>query len=86
MFYPEEFKARVKERWNLFRSAFQTIPDYIDAEADAIRNSEVMNHALWPITQNTNGDINLTFDEAVARMKKSYSDKMNWMDRTINAW
>ena len=86
LFQDPEFKARVKERWNLFRSAFLTIPDYIDAEADAIRNSEVMNHALWPITQNTNGDINLTFDEAVARMKKSYSDKMNWMDRTINAW
>ena len=86
LFQDPEFKARVKERWNLFRSAFQTIPDYIDAEADAIRNSEVMNHALWPITQNTNGDINLTFDEAVARMKMSYSDKMNWMDRTINAW
>jgi hypothetical protein len=39
---------------------------------------------MWPVTQNTNEDIDLTFMEAVARMKKSYETKLEFMDKEIN--
>ena len=60
------------------------IPAFIEAEAEKIRNSEEMNYAMWPVTQNTNGDIDLTFTEAVARMKASYETKFDFMDKEIS--
>lgn len=50
-----------------------------------------MNHALWPITQDVigyypNGDETKTFDQAVSRMITAYSEKLEWMDTTINRW
>jgi hypothetical protein len=38
---------------------------------------------MWPVTQNTNEDINLSFSEAVARMKMSYEAKLEFMDKEI---
>ena len=60
------------------------IPAFIEAEAERIRNSEEMNHAMWPVTQDTNGDIDLTFSEAVERMKKSYETKFDFMYKEIS--
>ena len=86
LFQDPVFKARAKERWNLLKEGFMEIPAFIDAEAERIRSSESMNHILWPVTSNVNKDIDLTFDEAVSKMKKSYTDKLEWMDKTINNW
>lgn len=86
LFQDPVFKARAKERWGMFKSRFQEIPQFIDAEAKKIRSSESMNHIMWPVTSNVNKDISLTFDEAVAKMKQSYTDKFNWMDETISRW
>jgi hypothetical protein len=36
------------------------------------------------VTQDTNGDIDLTFIEAVERMKKSYETKFDFMDKEIS--
>ena len=43
-----------------------------------------MNHAMWPITQNVNGDENMTFWEAIQRMKAAYEEKLKWLDDAIN--
>lgn len=56
---------------------------FIESEAQRIRNSEEVNHQMWPVTQNTNEDIDLSFAEAVARMKQSYEAKLEFMDRGI---
>ena len=56
---------------------------FIDAEAERIRNSEEMNHQMWPVTKDTNEDIDLSFPEAVARMKQSYEAKLEFMDKAI---
>ena len=85
LFEDPTFVATVKERWNKHLPRFREIPAFIQAEADKIRNSEEMNHQMWPVTQNTNEDINLSFAEAVARMKQSYEQKLEFMDREINA-
>lgn len=79
------FVDRVKERWNMHVAKLRAIPKFIESEADRIRNSEDVNHQMWPVTQNTNGDIDLSFSEAVARMKRSYEAKLEFMDRGIQA-
>ena len=91
LFQDPQFKQRVKERWNMFESGFREVSGYIQSEADRIRNSESMNHTLWPITQDVigyypNGDETKTFDQAVSRMITAYSEKLEWMDTTINRW
>ena len=84
LFNDPVFVATVKERWNKHKSALMEIPAFIEAEADRIRTSEEMNHAMWPVTQDTNGDIGLSFTEAVARMKASYEIKFDFMDKEIS--
>lgn len=83
LFTDPVFVAAVKERWNLYEAKLRAIPQFIEAEAQRIRNSEEMNHQMWPVTQNTNQDIDLSFSEAVARMKSSYQAKLEFMDKGI---
>ena len=83
LFTDPVFVAAVKERWNLYEAKLRAIPQFIEAEAQRIRNSEEVNHQMWPVTQNTNEDINLSFSEAVARMKMSYEAKLEFMDKEI---
>ena len=85
LFNDPVFVAAVKERWNKHENRFREIPAFIQAEADRIANSEELNHKMWPVTKDTNGDIDLSFAEAIARMKTSYEQKLEFMDREINA-
>jgi hypothetical protein len=85
LFTDPVFVSRVKQRWNLYEEKLRSIDQFIESEAQRIRNSEEMNHQMWPITQNTNEDIHLSFSEAVARMKQSYQAKLEFMDRGIDA-
>ena len=39
---------------------------------------------MWPIFQHVNGDETMAFDEAIIRLKKSYVDKLQWLDQKIN--
>ena len=88
IFYPallkdEEFRARLVERWDLYKNDLKKLPDYIDAQADLIRASERINQNLWPISNNENGDEKMTFQESVDRIKKAFLDKWEWMDQNI---
>ena len=89
IFYPallkdEKFRARLVERWDLFKDDLKGLPEYMDAQADRIRLSEQYNHAQWPIVNNPeNGDEEMTFQQAVDRCKKAFLDKWTWMDRNI---
>lgn len=83
LFTDPVFVAKVKERWSMYEEKLRAIPQFIESEAQRIRNSEEVNHQMWPVTQNTNEDIDLSFAEAVARMKQSYEAKLEFMDRGI---
>jgi hypothetical protein len=39
---------------------------------------------MWPISQRVNGDETMAFEEAVARLKKAYLDKLQWLDQQIS--
>lgn len=89
LFYPallkdQKFRSRLVERWNAQKSALKELPAHIDEVADHIRLSESLNHAQWPIVNNPeNGDEEMTFQQAVDRMKKAFLDKWEWMDKNI---
>ena len=89
LFYPallkdERFRARLVERWEMYKNDLKGLPEYIDAQADRIRVSEGLNHAQWPIVNNPeNGDEDMSFQQAVDRAKQAFLDKWAWMDANI---
>lgn len=88
IFYPallkdEKFRERLVERWDKYKDELKKLPDYIDSQAELIRQSEQVNHNMWPINNDENGDENMTFQESVDRIKKAFLDKWEWMDQNI---
>ena len=89
-----EFKARLKERWAALKPGFETLPEYIDRRADRIRSSEAVNHEMWPCYPNSmsedgtrmvNHDEQLSFQDAVNRMKSALTARIQAMDSAISA-
>jgi hypothetical protein len=90
LYYPslykdEKFRKRMLELWDLKKNDFLKLTEYIDQVADRIRLSEECNHILWPIpyTQNENGDEQMSYQEAVDRIKQGFTEKWKWMDAHI---
>lgn len=78
------FKARLKERWIELKPAFETLPDYVDQQADIIRAAEAGNHAMWPCdSSGVNGDETMTFQEAVDRMKEAIVNRIDILSKQI---
>lgn len=84
LFQDRRFVDVVKERWAVLKPEFLTFPEFIRSQAEIIRNSESMNHDMWPVTIYVNQDENMSFDAAVDRMIKSYESKLEWMDKEIS--
>ena len=88
IFYPallkdEKFRARLVERWDMQKNDLKKLPDYIDGQAELLRESERINHDMWPISNDENGDEKMTFQESVDRIKSAFLDKWEWMDQNI---
>lgn len=89
LFYPAlikdtKFKDALRKRWNEQKDDLRGLPDYIDEMVELLRVSEEINHAKWPIVNNPeNGDEELTYGQAIYRMKKAFVDKWEWMDGKI---
>lgn len=89
LFADPTFVAMVKTRWETFKPAFETnIPAFIDATKSMIGKSAELNAPLWPIRGGVkpNGDESLNFEDAVARLKAAYLDKLEWLDTQIQSW
>lgn len=84
LFEDPVFVAKVKERWQAYKPAFETIPAFIEAEAAKIEKSAVVNWNMWSLTDNVNHDEQLPWNEAVSQMKTNYTDRLNWMDQQIS--
>lgn len=85
LMYDEKYEARVKELWKIYREKFLGLTEYIDKVAEEIRLSESINHELWPISTeyNYNFDADMSFDEAIAEIKKGLKTKMDFMDAKL---
>lgn len=80
------FKARAKERWNQYKPFFEKVVDFIDEEKSAIEVSAIRNWELWTLSQGSNRDENLSWEEAVQKLKENYNTRLNWLDSQINQW
>jgi len=84
LFEDPAFVSIVKERWTLLKPRFEAIPDHIRSVASAIRISNDINIALWPISAGWNYDDGLPFDAAVEELIETYNSKFIWLDARIS--
>ena len=83
-----EFRTAIKARWAEIKPIFENIDTFIDEQADLIRESEAVNHEMWPIDSRhnyPNGDELMDFDSAVERMKQAIDNRIIALDSAINA-
>ena len=81
LFQDSDFKAKVKARFLELKPQLQTIPNYMEECRTLLSESAKLNFEMWnpadDRSQNggniINGDENLTFDQAVDRLKKNYN-------------
>lgn len=92
LFKDPYFKALAKERWNLLKDKILTAPEFLDAESQRIARSATENAKIWNPTNagnetyNTNGDEQLTYSQAVARMRSILVERINDVGTQINKW
>ncbi len=88
-----EFKNHLLHRWEIIKSIFKGLGPYIDQQANLIREAEARNHEMWPCYPNpssetgdgkVNGDENLTFDQAIERMKTSLTQRIQDVETELN--
>jgi hypothetical protein GHTCC_07952 len=84
LFEDPYFVTLVKQKWNSSKQVFESIVSEIDNTALKIKNSEKINYKMWPSIENINGDAEMTFEESITRMKKTYQDRISWMNKAIN--
>ena len=84
LFKDPVFAAKVRDRFHELLPQLETIPSYIDECQQMLRKSAELNFAIWnpadDRTQNggkiINGDENMTYDEAVARLRQIYKERL----------
>lgn len=78
------FKARLKARFEELLPQLETIPDYMDECEKLLTASADLNFRMWNPAEDAsqnggyiiNGDENMTFHDAVARLKKIYKERL----------
>lgn len=79
-----EFKARLKARFDELLPQLQTIPDYMDECEALLSASAELNFRMWNPAEDAsmngghiiNGDENMSFHNAVARLKTIYKERL----------
>ncbi|MCM1150999.1 MAG: CotH kinase family protein [Alistipes sp.] len=82
------FRADVVERWAEWYPFLQSVPEFIDRERRSIAAAVARDNRRWPEIHagNENGDLRLSFDEAVDRLESVYRQRAAWLDREISQW
>ena len=91
LFKDPAFKQKVKDRFNELLPMLQTIPAYIDETQALLRKSAELNFKMWNPAEDAsqnggniiNGDENLSFDEAVARLRSIYQERLTVIPKNL---
>lgn len=91
LFRDATFRAAVQERWPAIHAALLGVEAEIDRLAEQNRLSDRFNQAMWPLASTVkssegaayNGDEDMSFDEAVASLKKAFTERLSWMNTAI---
>ena len=72
------FEAKLKARFDELLPKLETIPDYMDECEKMLTASAKLNFALWNPAEdgNINGDEDMSFQNAVARLKSIYQERL----------
>ena len=78
------FKSRLKSRFEELLPQLETIPDYMDECEKLLTASAALNFRMWNPAEDAsqngghiiNGDENMTFHNAVARLKSIYKERL----------
>ena len=78
------FEAKLKARFEELLPQLETIPDYVDECEALLTASARLNFAMWNPAEDAsqnggriiNGDENMTFHDAVTRLKSIYKDRL----------
>ena len=84
LFQDPDFKARVKARFEQLLPELEKIPDFMDDSEKLLTESARLNFAMWNPAEDAsqnggwiiNGDENMTFHDAVARLKDNYRERL----------
>lgn len=79
LFEDNEFRRLTRLRWDSQKDKFRSIETYIDELASKLERSERINYAMWPITL-VNEEADMTYEEAISRMKRGIREKIQWLD------
>lgn len=82
-------RADVRKRWQEWYPFLQSVPQFMEREAEAIAGAEARNLQVWPRingTGNPNGDESLPFRDAVKQLEQTYTTRIQWMNDRISRW
>jgi len=88
LFKDPEFVKKLKARWNYMMPQLNSIPQYIDYNAEIIYEAQKRNFSRWNILGKKvwpNLVNPATYDEEIAYFKKYYTDRLEWLTTNINA-
>ena len=85
------FKAKLKARFDELLPQLETIPAYIDECEKLLTESARLNFAMWNPAEDAsqnggdiiNGDENMSFHNAVARLKSIYQERLKVIPRNL---
>lgn len=91
LFNDPDFTAAVKARWNELLPRLKTIPAYIDEMEKTLQASAELNFKLWDPAEDAsqnggniiNGDEMMTYNAAVARLKKIYEERLDIISKSL---
>ena len=85
------FRTEMKQIWEATKNNFVGLPDYIEQQKEYIKLSAEFDGEMWWNTQahgnkdqNQNGELNMSFDAAVERIKGCFNTKWSFMDNNID--
>ena len=91
LFDDPAFHSAVKARWEELLPQLRTIPDFIDETEKTLAASADLNFKMWNPAEDAsqnggkiiNGDENLSFKDAVARLRKIYLQRLEIISNSL---
>lgn len=85
LFQSPAFKAVIKQRWEMLKPAFDTIPDYIRSKAGRLEVSNTVNTEMWPIDNGWTIDFNYSYDDAIAFLIETFRTNCRFIEEKMAA-
>ena len=81
----KQYRQLLAERWKTLKPALLECADFIDQTRDYLRESDKINRKMWDPAGagNINGDEQLSFNDACARLKSNYLERIQVISSII---